>query len=641
MESGGATVIFNITPDSPSSYPILNVESYLPGWMINLYDDNNRDAPYISLSPGEYAFVTLNDPGTGCFVNYLNYDECKVSPEFVSEEIFNVTPAPSGGGGDTPPVLDEELVPMLGGAPAITPYPPVVNIFSTLKNMFFSDNLVVDYKVTDQNDTDRSASYNGLADNPTSIFYSDKIVNWYDNFLGSSNKTLIAKGEPKEGKYKWSVKDLVPGVLYKIIVEAVDLAGLWSQGITDYFSVDFTAPVFTVKTNPIAVRNGDVLISIDSSEDLSKIPEVSVTQNGGETKKITMKGEKSHYEGTYTVVPLYDGTASIGVTGVDIAGNVGNVIIGGGTFSVGMNPPPNPIINKYQEKIVTDIKNIDFTGATRSDTEVVLRVNGVDVSKMKPDAKGNFTFTKILLDEKKNKGVNYINIYAVDPLGSMSEGVPIEVKYNIAPTVKIVEPIKKDVLSNVSQISVEGRDLNGDTLFYTYQVLSQNDYNNKVFHWTTLSENDPSSTFSWNTTEVEDGNYVLQVAANDGNTKTTSDLVQISVKNVLPYFRFEDGRNTVTNQSNIKIRGKTLTSVNVSPRPDIVSVAYSMDQGNTWTPVKIIKDGGNYQKKFSVEFTNLKEGTYPILWRTKDTRGFIGKVIHSIIVDQTPPKAPI
>ena len=642
--NGFATVIFNITPDAHLSYPILNVPSYPSNWILNFYDNNNPDAPYTSLPVGQYSFVTLSDVGTDCFLNYLTYQECKLAPEFVGEYVFSVVSPPSGGGGggeDTPPVLDSELTPSGSYLNYIQNYPPVINIFSTLKDMLFSDNLTVDYKVTDQNDTDNSKSYNGLPDNPTSIFYSDKITNWYDNFSESTNKTVIAKEQPKEGKYKWSVKDLVPGVLYRIIVEATDKASLWSQSMTDYFGVDFTPPVFTVKTNPTAVRSGAVAISIDSSEDLSGAPEVSVVQNGGETKKVIMKGEKSHYEGSYTVVPLYDGTASIEVTGTDKAFNIGKVIIGGGTFSVGMDPPAKPIINKYQEKIVTDKESIDIAGTARTDTEVILKVNGVEISKVKPDTKGDFTFTKILLDKKKNKGINYISIYTRDPLLSISEGVPIEVKYNIAPTIKIIKPLDKDLLSNISPINVEGNDENGDTLFYTYQVLSQTDYNNKIFNWITLSDNDPSSTFSWNTTEVEDGNYVLQVIANDGNTETTSNTVQVSIKNVLPFFRFEDGRNTITNQSNISIRGKALTSVNISPRPDIMSVAYSLDQGNTWTPVKIYKEVGNYQKKFTAEFSGLEEGIHPILWRTKDSRGFIGKIVHSIIVDKTAPKMPI
>lgn len=633
QDAVGATMFFDVNSDTAN---FLGSE-HEAGFNINeggaVFDNGN----YIIMEhqSGDndcYRNIEPTEPYT------LKFEECRDSPEFINEFNFTVnTRPPSGGGGGEEPILDEELAPV---GHSVTSYAPEVNIFSIFKGALFFNDLNIDYRVIDNNDNGNEKSSQGLIDNPVSIFYSDKITNWYDNFLGSSNKIEIAKNQPKEGKYKWNVKDLIPGVLYKVIVEAIDLAGMWGQGVSEYFGVDFTEPVFTVKVNPPAVKSGDVSIIIDSSEDLSKIPEVKVIQYGGEEVSIVMKGEKSHYEGVYKVISGFDGTAIIKIKGEDNAGNTGEVIISGGTFSVGMNPPPKPKLNNYKEKLVTNEGFVNVSGSIRIDTEAVLNVNGIQISKVKPDEKGNFSFDKIVLDKKKNKGINYINIYARDPLGAMSEGVLIEVKYNIPPTVKILKPITKDIVSNISNIEVEGGDENADTLFYTYQIISSANFNNKVDKWINISERDPSSSFPWNTTEVEDGSYVLRVVAYDGEVESIGETVLVTIKNVLPYFRFEDGRNTITNQSNINIKGKVLTSTNISPRPDIVSVAYSMDQGNTWTPVKITNDGGSYQKKFSVEFTNLKEGIYPILWRTKDSRGFIGKIVHSIIVDKTAPKIP-
>lgn len=602
------------------------------------YELNSEFFGYIS---SEYKIVEMSSQNV-CQNSFLNYTDCIGSPYFIqivdTINLYLPLSDGGGGGGGGDPILDEELAP--AGGHSVASYSPEVNIFSILKGSIFSDNLIVDYKVTDGNDNGNERNTLGLKDNPVSIFYSDKINNWYENFLGSDNKIEIAKDQPKEGKYEWSVKDLIPNILYRIIVEATDLAGSWGQSVSEYFSVDFTEPVFTVKVDPPAVRSGEVTISIDSSEDLSEIPEVKVTQNEGTASLVVMKGEKSHYEGVYKVISGYDGTATIKVVGYDLASNKGEVLVSGGTFSVGMNPPPKPKIDNYKEKIVTKEGFLDVSGSVRSDTEVILSVNGVEISKIKPDEKGNFIFNKIVLDKKKNKGINYINISSKDPLGSISEAVLIEVKYNIAPTVKIIKPITKEIISNIIPIAVDGKDENSDVLYYKYQVISQSDFNNKINNWLTLSENNPSSIFSWNTTEVEDGNYLIKVVTTDGNTEATSEIVSISVKNVLPYFRFENGRNTITNQSKVELKGKALTSTNITPRPSITSVAYSMDGGITWTPVKVIDDGSPSQKKFSVVFSDLKEGNHAILWRTKDSRGFIGKMVHSIVIDKTIPKSP-
>lgn len=637
LNGNNDTQIFTYCNDISSPIVIYNLTTGERNTVFYQNGCESSEAVAFPAIPGNYSILELTSMGI-CEEELLSYEECKLAPEFVNEFLFSLTPYV--GGGNDNPVLDPELAPV--GGHSITSYSPEVSIFSIFKGSLFSDDLVIDYKATDQNDngTDRDRSASGLSSNPVSISYSDKIGEWYHNYIFPSERIEIVKDQPKEGKYKWSVKDLIPGILYRIIVEAIDASGLYGQAVSEYFSVDFTAPVFKVSVNPPVVRNGEVVITVDSSEDLSSIPVVKVIQNEGKAKEVIMKGEKSHYEGIYTVVSGFDGTAKVEVLGTDLAGNEGDTLISGGTFSVGVNPPRKPVIDNYKEKIVTIEEYIDVKGNVRPDTEAVLNVNGKEISKIKPDDKGNFSFTKIHL-EKKNKGINYVNIYSKDPLGSISEGSLIEVKYNIPPTVKIVKPVVKDVLSNISPISVEGYDENSDIIFYTYQIISESNFNNKIDKWEVISENNPSSTFSWNTTEVEDGRYVLRVIASDGEVKVESSTVQVVVKNVLPYFRFENGRSTTTNLSKISIKGKALTSTNVTPRPDITSVAYSMDGGSTWTPVKIISDGGNYQKKFSAEFLNLKEGAYPILWRTKDSRGFIGKMVHSLIVDKTAPKAPI
>jgi len=630
--SGGPISVFSYDSDIKAAIP-----SYTDGMDILPYFLNYFDpawpAPMVTYMAREF---TSTD--SGCYLYGYRLEDCQLDPSFVNEFLFTVLNPPDGG--DTP-VLDTELTPVTNNLNYIPNYFPDVSVTSPAKGSIFSDFLTVDYKATDKNDDTYEKSTYGLGLNPVSIFYSDKISEWYDSFINESDETKIADNQPAVGRYKWSVKDLTPGSLYRIIVEAKDQASFLGQGVSELFKVDFTQPVFTVSSNPPAVRSGEVTISVDSSKDLSDVPEVTVTQNGAETKLITMTGSKSHYEGIYNVISGFDGTATVSVSGTDIAGNTGKEIISGGTFSVGMNPPSSPKINNYTENIVTNNDSVDISGSARVDTEVILMVNGAEVSRVKPDTKGAFAFSGIKLDKVKNNGLNYLNIVSSDPLGSLSTPAVIKVKYNIPPTVKILKPIDKDILSNISNINVEGKDENNDTILYTYQILSQSDFNNKILNWTTISDINPSSSFPWNTTEVEDGNYIIKVIASDGIAKTESSTVEVTVKNVLPFFRFEDGRSTITNLSNIVIKGKALTSTNINPRPSIVSVAYSMDNGKTWTPVRLINDIYSAEKKFSVGFAGLKEGVYPILFRTKDSRGFIGKIIYPIVVDKTAPKSPI
>ena len=633
VENVGATMFFDLNSDTAN---FLGSE-HEAGFNINeggaVFDNGN------------YIIMEHQSGDNDCYWNpsptepYTSkLEECRNSPEFINEFSFTVRTRPSGGGGEEEPELDEELKPAMG----VMLYPPEVSISSILKGAFYSNELNIGYRVTDENDLGmfQDKLKYGLGENPTIISYSDKVSDYFDS-LSFIDKTEIAKEQPVQGNYLWSVKNLQQGILYRIIVDAVDNFGMWGQAISEFFGVDFSAPVFTVKVNPPAVRNGDVTIIVYSSEDLSKIPEVKVVQNGGTPQSVIMTGEKNHFEGIYKVLSGFDGPAVIKVSGYDVANNLSTEIVSGGIFSVGVNPPPKPKIDNYKEKIVTNNEFIDFSGISRVDTEVILSVNGTQISKVKPDDKGVFAFNQIKLDKTKNNGTNYVDIVAIDALETLSESALIEVKYNIPPTIVILNPKEKETLSNIYSINVEGKDENSDTLFYTYQILALSKYKNKVYDWVNISEGNPSKSFSYNTAELEDGSYVLQVKVSDKNAEVISLPVFMNVKNVLPSFLFEDGRSTITNQSNVSVRGKAVTSLNLSPRPSIVSVAYSMDKGLTWTPVKIESVKGNYEKKFVVEFTNLsKEGTYPVLWRTKDSRDFIGLIVHPIIIDKTAPKAP-
>ncbi len=529
---------------------------------------------------------------------------------------------------------------------------PSISIFSPKKNSFFSNSISIDYEVTDKNDVDEieeKTNY-GLGNKPVSIFYTDKSFNWSEDtpiLISSDYKNLIVKDLASTSKYEWNVKDLVPGNLYRIIINAMDNSGVVSEKVSDYFTVDFTSPLFKVKTNPVLVKSGDVTITVESSEDLQQIPKVFVTQMGGEQVKLSMRGEKDVYEGVYTVVGGYDGTANVSVEGLDLAGNVGTDIISGGTFSVGVNPPPKPVITSSINKTVTNLEFVNVSGTTRPDTEVSLSLNGTIINTLKPNSIGNFTFEKIKLEKIKNKGTNYINITSRDVFGIISEPASIEIKYNISPTVSIVKPIDKSTISGLVDIIAKGIDSNLDNLLYTYEIISISDYRSNISSkngekgWTTISSDIPGGSYTYNTSEVDNGEYMIRARVSDGNATATSTPISVNIKTSSAYFRFENGRKTDTKESGVVINGRAIIPAELAETVSIKSIDYSKDNGKTWENVKFDDVIPVKEQKFSVEFSGLKEGVNQILWRIIDSRDLEGRGSHNIIFDKTSPKSPI
>jgi len=84
------------------------------------------------------------------------------------------------------------------------------------------------------------------------------------------------------------------------------------------------------------------------------------------------------------VVPGHDGAATITVAGTSTAGNMGSTIVSGGTFAVGVNPPPKVHVTSPLPNSVVGTSSVTLTGTTRFDTTVVIKVNGTDIYKATP-----------------------------------------------------------------------------------------------------------------------------------------------------------------------------------------------------------------------------------------------------------------
>ncbi len=519
-------------------------------------------------------------------------------------------------------------------------YPPQIYILSPVKGTVFAQTGLISYAASDQNDsgTEHEKSAAGLIDKPVRLYYSDKLEEWYGP-VNPEFKVEIASELSARGSFEWLTTGLNPGSLYRIIVNALDKEGLIGEAFSELFAIDLSAPTFTIKADPPAVRSGKVTISVESSEDLSAPPDLYVAQNGAPSRLVPAKGSGKYYEATYAVVSGFDGTARILAVGKDRAGNTGSTTLSGGTFSVGVNPPPSPSIEYPKRNTSFKEDSIDIKGTVRADTNVFLLVNGKEAGNTVPDASGIFMFSRILLDTKAPAGKNVLSVISRDASGTESIPTVVEVKRNIAPIISISEPSNHETVGDQTQITTQTSDQNGDMLTYSYEIQKGKAVSDAP--WLSIGKDLSSGGIIWNATEVEDGDYVLRVIVDDGIAQATSSPIHILVRNTLPFFRFDNGRKTTAKETALTLYGTAISSKSSADRPTIESVEYSLDKGRTYTAVKLTGTGTVYERRFFVEFPPFKEGTYPIYWRTKDSRGRTGTGVHVILVDKTSPKAPI
>ncbi len=549
-----------------------------------------------------------------------SYAECKTRPEFVNEFIFLTVP-PRGAG----PAEQGRIS-----------YRPEVSVISPEKGTRFSSEGLIRYQATDRNDqgTAEEKTELGIGTAPVSLFYSHLIDSWDFTIIDPSEKTLIAKNLPAAGSYIWKTSGVPEGPHYRIIVDAIDSFGDIGENISEFFSIDRTAPVFVAKMDPPFSKGEDVKISIDSSEDLRDAPTLLVLQKGYTSLPVKMIGGGMHFEGTYQIIRGYDGLAKVFIIGFDSAGNKSETIVSGAAFSVGLNPPPKPHVLYPLDKDILASSSVSIRGTSREDSEVILILNGGKEQKTTPDSHGNFVFNDVELDKDSNKGTNFFSIFARDTSGAVSESETIQAKFNLAPGISIESPIENSLVSGTTTIAVNASDQNNDPLRFTYEVSGDGGEN-----WTLIAET-TRSRYVWDTPEVPDGRYIVRVTASDGFVKKEATSAQFTVKNLLPFIRFDGGNRIVTNKKDILLKGSVSAPDKLSIRPNLVSLEYSADR-RQWSAVDSI-DGAfdSSEERFSVPFSGLKEGTSQIFWRAKDTRGLFGSARSVFIVDVDSPDAP-
>ncbi|MFA4890605.1 MAG: Ig-like domain-containing protein [Candidatus Paceibacterota bacterium] len=533
--------------------------------------------------------------------------------------------------------------------PAPTPIPggfsskrPEVAITAPKSGLAFSSIMKIEYQATDKNDLGNATEREqlGLGLTPVSIFYSDKIYEWNHSIIDALDKTLIAKDLSPKDSYLWNIpKELAEGSLYRIIIDAVDNGGDVGENVSDFFTIDRTAPVFSITADRTAItKTGEVKITAQSSKELVAPPTLTVTQRGYKAVEVLMSGAGKLFEGIYKVVTGFDGPAAIGISGQDQSGNVSATIVSGRAFSVGIEPPPKPIIDfPLQEKVTTKENNISVKGHAREDTEVILLLNGTTELKTKPEKDGSFIFDNVTLDPQYLRGENIFNIISRDDDGNESQAAIITVKFNFAPEVAFLFPQNNSTLSATSTIRIDASDKNNDALTFTYEIKPANSDN-----WSLIASSTPNKRYVLDTRNFADGEYVLRVTANDGFADTQVISPQFAIKNFLPVITFTGGELMITNNKDVVVSGTVSAPESPEGRRQISGLEYSMGGGKLWKA--IIADVGAASfltSAFSLSLSDLKEDEYTILFRAKDSRGFYGRAAKTVIVDFGPPAKPV
>jgi len=112
---------------------------------------------------------------------------------------------------------------------------------------------------------------------------------------------------------------------YWFHLRGVDDAGNAGAIARYKFTVDTASPTLTVTAAPDPAKAGPVTITLLSSEDLKEPPAISVTQHGqgAATPVVLSAAGALSWQGVYTAVPGFEGTAAIASSGKDLASNTG------------------------------------------------------------------------------------------------------------------------------------------------------------------------------------------------------------------------------------------------------------------------------------------------------------------------------
>jgi hypothetical protein len=474
-----------------------------------------------------------------------------------------------------------------------------------------------------------SLDYSAVDDNPGKGMLISQPMSFYCCNEDKDECQELATEQKNEGKYDFDTTK-VPDGIYTIRITAEDGYGIKGEDFSEPIVIHNTGPSFDILISPVSqIKETDkITLKITSSEELSGIPVLKITQYKADPVTINLKRIGNYFYAQTPLLRGYPGKAVISISGEDNFGNIGEVITSGASFLIeGFGPPP-PVITNATNNQVFFQNNIDILGIAQPGTRIYLTLNGVDTLSATTSAAGIFEFKNITL-AKNNGGYNTLSIFGVNKNGEQGGETVLKLKLNSPPKVSISTSISGEI-SGEKEIKWSASDSNEDKLSFSLEYS-----NDGGITWDILASGLNDFSYKFDTTQLADGgNYYLRVIADDGAVKTESAEKEFSIKNNLPSMSLNVPANYFTNTSNLKMEGLAESTISV-----IRQISYSIDGGKTWQETELSSSlFSNYQKKFKISFSEpLPDGKYIMLIRAIDNQDHAVKIARSFVIDTVSP----
>ncbi|NBT05074.1 MAG: hypothetical protein EBS94_16955, partial [Proteobacteria bacterium] len=162
----------------------------------------------------------------------------------------------------------------------------------------------------------------------------------------------------------------------------VPLTSATVSGTNESYNLDTTTPTYAITYSRTAPLNaGAVTVTVTANETLSAAPTISINQPGTTDISSASTSGSGPYTYAYTVVAAnagtyVDGTATVTVSGSDLAGNTGTTITSGGTFAIDTTAPSVALTysigaSAYSDSVSRPVKTGDTVTIKATMTEVV------------------------------------------------------------------------------------------------------------------------------------------------------------------------------------------------------------------------------------------------------------------------------
>lgn len=506
-----------------------------------------------------------------------------------------------------------------------TVHTPIINFFNIPTDKYIAGVQPIEYSASDEDEKLKIAEH-GLKQNPVNIYYSPpRSFEWF----------LVAKDQPASGTILWDTSKLPDGNDYRLKATVIGADNDFNQIIIDSLTLDNTPPHFTVSAQPKFSKGEPIKIEIESSEILKSPPELAITQFDYKEVKIPLTGDilNKKFSIIYEIIPGFDGTAEIKITGEDSAGNKSGAILGDSSFAVGIKPPPAPEIEIPANNVRTSEHSIPLIkGFALNAERIILKINGFEELKKEKLKNNNFQFENITLDPKFNKGRNILTIISQDQKGRKSEPALIEIFVNSPPEIVWLEPrFRLAAFNGLIKTSWRASDINDNSLTYQLELSD-----NRGQNWKTIAKDLKQPEFMWDSSSIADGsNYILKITASDGSLKSSALSKRFGIANNLPAIILETGGDFFTNETS-----KIFKGIIRSKNDFLAKLEYSADNDKNWQ--EISSEDGKWDsqfERFSFEIPELKTGAQNIVVKglTVSGRTVINAQNLKIIFDNKNP----